>query len=117
MPEGLFDTRWLDEAMPDWPVMLRAGLPYGVVQLGGVAPLRFDADTPDLVLGEIVHREDASVLGTLREWGAVDLGLNASSSSVVSMILTVRRALSVPEPERRDLPVPSSSSGSDDSAR
>ncbi len=31
------------------------------------------ADTPDPVLGEIPHREDGSVLGTLREWGAVDL--------------------------------------------
>ncbi len=31
------------------------------------------ADTPDPVLGEIPHRDDGSVLGTLREWGAVDL--------------------------------------------
>ena len=31
------------------------------------------ADTPDPVLGEIPHREDGSVLGTLREWGAMDL--------------------------------------------
>jgi predicted amidohydrolase YtcJ len=31
------------------------------------------AETPDPLLGEIPHRDDGSVLGTLREWGAVDL--------------------------------------------
>ncbi|MGH3644875.1 MAG: amidohydrolase, partial [Mycobacterium sp.] len=31
------------------------------------------SDTPDPELGEIPRRDDGSVLGTLREWGAVDL--------------------------------------------
>jgi predicted amidohydrolase YtcJ len=31
------------------------------------------SDTPNPVLGEIPHRPDGSVLGTLREWGATDL--------------------------------------------
>jgi predicted amidohydrolase YtcJ len=78
-PEGLFDARWLDEAVPDRPVVLRAW-DYHTVWCNSEALRRcgIDADTPDPVLGEIVHREDGSVLGTLREWGAVDLVLNAA---------------------------------------
>jgi predicted amidohydrolase YtcJ len=78
-PEGLFDARWLDEAVPDRPVVLRAW-DYHTVWCNSEALRRsgIDADTPDPVLGEIVHREDGSVLGTLREWGAVDLALNAA---------------------------------------
>jgi hypothetical protein len=30
-------------------------------------------ETPERALGEIPHRDDGSVLGTMREWGAVDL--------------------------------------------
>ncbi|KUI39376.1 amidohydrolase [Mycobacterium sp. GA-2829] len=71
---GLFDARWLDAAVPDRPVMLRAW-DYHTVWCNSVALERagITADTPDPVLGEIPHREDGSVLGTLREWGAVDL--------------------------------------------
>lgn len=71
---GLFDARWLDEAVPDRPVVLRAW-DYHTVWCNTVALERagITADTPDPVLGEIPHREDGSVLGTLREWGAVDL--------------------------------------------
>jgi predicted amidohydrolase YtcJ len=78
-PEGLFDARWLDEAVPDRPVVLRAW-DYHTVWVNSEALRRcgIDADTPDPVLGEIVHRDDGSVLGTLREWGAVDLVLNAA---------------------------------------
>ncbi|MCV7227697.1 amidohydrolase [Mycolicibacterium komossense] len=78
-PGGLFDARWLDEAVPDRPVVLRAW-DYHTVWCNSEALRRcgIDADTPDPVLGEIVHREDGSVLGTLREWGAVDLALNAA---------------------------------------
>ncbi len=73
-PDGLFDARWLDEAVPDRPVMLRAW-DYHTVWCNSVALQRagITPDTPDPVLGEIPHREDGSVLGTLREWGAVDL--------------------------------------------
>ncbi len=73
-PGGLFDARWLDAAVPDRPVVLRAW-DYHTMWCNTVALERagITADTPDPVLGEIPHREDGSVLGTLREWGAMDL--------------------------------------------
>jgi len=73
-PDGLFDARWLDAAVPDRPVALRAW-DYHTMWCNSVALDRagITADTPDPVLGEIPHRDDGSVLGTLREWGAVDL--------------------------------------------
>lgn len=73
-PDGLFDARWLDEAVPDRPVVLRAW-DYHTVWCNSVALQRagITADTPDPQMGEIPHRADGSVLGTLREWGAVDL--------------------------------------------
>ena len=73
-PGGLFDARWLDAAVPDRPVVLRAW-DYHTAWCNSVALDRagITADTPDPVLGEIPRREDGSVLGTLREWGAVDL--------------------------------------------
>jgi predicted amidohydrolase YtcJ len=73
-PGGLFDARWLDAAVPDRPVVLRAW-DYHTVWCNSVALLRagITADTPDPELGEIPRREDGSPLGTLREWGAVDL--------------------------------------------
>ncbi|OBB59887.1 amidohydrolase [Mycobacterium sp. 852013-51886_SCH5428379] len=74
---GLFDARWLDAAVPDRPVVLRAW-DYHTVWCNSVALERagITSDTPDPVLGEIPHRADGSVLGTLREWGAVDLVMN-----------------------------------------
>ena len=73
-PDGLFDARWLDAAVPDRPVVLRAW-DYHTVWCNSVALERagLTPDTPDPVLGELPHRADGSVLGTLREWGAVDL--------------------------------------------
>ncbi|RZT18439.1 hypothetical protein EV589_2696 [Mycobacterium sp. BK558] len=73
-PGGLFDARWLDAAVPDRPVVLRAW-DYHTVWCNSVALERagITADTPDPVLGEIPRRDDGSVLGTLREWGATDL--------------------------------------------
>lgn len=76
-PGGLFDARWLDAAVADRPVVLRAW-DYHTVWCNTEALNRagITADTPDPVLGEIPHRDDGSVLGTLREWGAVDLVMN-----------------------------------------
>lgn len=73
-PGGLFDARWLDAAVSDRPVLLRAW-DYHTVWCNTVALERagITAGTPDPVLGEIPRRDDGSVLGTLREWGAVDL--------------------------------------------
>ncbi len=76
-PDGLFDARWLDAAVPDRPVVLRAW-DYHTLWVNSVALERagITPDTPDPVLGEIPHRPDGSVLGTLREWGATDLVMN-----------------------------------------
>src|SRR6476620_9135131 len=73
-PAGLFDARWLDAAVADRPIVLRAW-DYHTVWCNSVALERagITADTADPVLGEIPRREDGSPLGTLREWGAVDL--------------------------------------------
>ncbi|HKV21265.1 MAG TPA: amidohydrolase [Mycobacterium sp.] len=73
-PDGLFDARWLDAAVPDRPVVLRAW-DYHTVWCNSAALERagITADTPEPVLGEIPRRDDGSVLGTLREWGAMDL--------------------------------------------
>jgi predicted amidohydrolase YtcJ len=73
-PDGLFDARWLDAAVPDRPVVLRAW-DYHTMWCNSVALERagITADTQDPVLGEIPRRDDGSVLGTLREWGAMDL--------------------------------------------
>jgi predicted amidohydrolase YtcJ len=78
-PDGLFDARWLDAAVPDRPVALRAW-DYHTMWCNSAALERagITADTPDPVLGEIPHRDDGSVLGTLREWGAVDLLMAAA---------------------------------------
>lgn len=73
-PKGLFDARWLDAAVPDRPVVLRAA-DYHTIWCNSVALERasITADTLNPVLGEIPRRDDGSVLGTLREWGATDL--------------------------------------------
>ena len=77
--EGLFDARWLDEAVADRPVVLRAYDYHTVwvnsraLELAGI-----DASTPEPVLGEIPRRADGTPLGTLREWGAVDLVLDVA---------------------------------------
>jgi predicted amidohydrolase YtcJ len=71
---GLFDARWLDEAVSNRPVVLRAWDYHTVwcnskaLELAGI-----DADTPEPDLGEIPRRDDGTPLGVLREWGAIDL--------------------------------------------
>ncbi len=71
---GLFDARWLDEAVADRPVVLRAW-DYHTVWCNSraLALAGITAETPEPELGEIPRRDDGSPLGTLREWGAVDL--------------------------------------------
>lgn len=91
---GLFDARWLDEAVADRPVMLRAWDYHTVwcntraLELAGI-----DAETPDPVLGEIPRRTDGSPIGTLREWGAVDLVTAAAPARPVEeRLAALRRA-------------------------
>lgn len=73
-PEGMFDARWLDEAVPDRPVVLRAW-DYHTVWVNSEALRRahIDADTPEPPLGRIPRRPDGTPLGILQEPGAVDL--------------------------------------------
>ncbi len=74
-PSGLFDARWLDAAVPDRPVVLRAWDYHTVwVQQRCAASGRASPPTPRTrCSARFPRREDGSVLGTLREWGAVDL--------------------------------------------
>lgn len=73
-PHGLFDARWLDEAVPDRPVVLRAW-DYHTVWVNSEALRRasIDAGTPEPPLGRIPRRPDGSPLGTLQESGAIAL--------------------------------------------
>lgn len=91
---GEFDARWLDAAVPDRPVVLRAA-DYHTVWCN-TAALRaagIDASTPRPRLGQILRRTDGEPLGTLREWHAVDLVLDhAPSWSVADQVTALRRA-------------------------
>ncbi|MFI6603991.1 amidohydrolase [Nonomuraea sp. NPDC050536] len=77
VPGGEFDARWLDEVVPDRPVVLRA-YDYHTVWCNTPALERagIDPDTPDPRLGWIVRRADGTPMGTLREWHACDLVLD-----------------------------------------
>lgn len=92
-PGGLFDARWLDEAVADRPVVLRAA-DYHTAWCNSEALRRcgIGADTPDPELGEIPRRPDGSVLGTLREWGAVDLVLGQVPSDVEVSVAAIEAA-------------------------
>lgn len=70
-PRGEFDARWLDEIVPDRPVVLRA-MDYHTAWVNTRALERagITAETPQPADGEITRRADGSVMGTLREWGA-----------------------------------------------
>ncbi|GAA2883416.1 amidohydrolase [Streptosporangium fragile] len=73
-PDGMFDARWLDEAVDDRPVVLRAWDYHTVwCNSAALAKAGIDADTPDPPGGRIARRPDGSPLGTLIEWDAVDL--------------------------------------------
>ena len=71
---GLFDARWLDDACADRPVVLTSSDQHCIwantraLEIAGI-----DADCQPPPGGEIPHRSDGSVLGTLREWEAMEL--------------------------------------------
>lgn len=93
-PEGEFDARWLDAAVPDRPVVLRA-YDYHTVWCNTEALHRAGVTqtTPEPRLGWIVRRPDGSPLGTLREWHACDLVLDqVPSRSVDELVEALRRA-------------------------
>lgn len=68
VPGGSFHASWLDEIVPDRPVLLKATDHHTIwcnsaaLQLAGV-----DADTPDPDTGVIDRFEDGTPVGTLRE--------------------------------------------------
>ena len=74
VPGGDFDARWLDDVVPDRPVVLRAN-DYHTVWCNTAAlnAAGITSETPDPELGWIVRRPDGTPMGTLREWDAVDL--------------------------------------------
>jgi len=73
-PGGLFDARWLDEAVPDRPVYLEssdhhcAWVNSAALRLAGI-----DRTTTDPPAATVARRPDGEPLGTLVEWTAMDL--------------------------------------------
>ncbi|MDP5226609.1 MULTISPECIES: amidohydrolase [Arthrobacter] len=76
---GLFDAAWLDAVVPDRPVMLKAWDYHTVwVNSAALRAAGIDADTPDPDRGRIIRRADGTPLGTLQEYGALELVENAA---------------------------------------
>jgi predicted amidohydrolase YtcJ len=75
-PGGLFDARWLDEAVRDRPVVLQSA-DHHCVWANSEALRRagIDANSPDPPASTIARHPDGSPLGTLVEWTAMDLVL------------------------------------------
>ncbi|WP_060888231.1 amidohydrolase [Streptomyces caniscabiei] len=72
-PDGRFDARWLDDAVPDRPVVLRT-MDHHTAWVNSEALRRagYTTGTPDPAGGEILRRDgSAEPLGTLREFGAL----------------------------------------------
>ncbi|MGA5699721.1 amidohydrolase [Peterkaempfera bronchialis] len=78
-PDGLFDARWLDEAVPDRPVALRAW-DYHTLWCNTEAMRRagLDDSVQDSARGRFARRPDGTLLGTMVEWDAVDAVLDAA---------------------------------------
>jgi len=92
-PDGAFDARWLDEAVADRPVLLRASNYHSVwcnseaLRRAGVT-----AGSADPVSGRILRRADGSPLGTLLEWGACALVLGLISQRATEDIVRAAHA-------------------------
>lgn len=70
--DGLFDARWLD--VIDRPVVLNCQDYHTYwVNSAALRAAGIDSSTPEPPLGRIVRRDDGSPLGTLQEYGAIDL--------------------------------------------
>ncbi|MFZ4505252.1 MAG: amidohydrolase family protein, partial [Microbacteriaceae bacterium] len=72
IPGGLFDATWLDSI--DRPVVLNAW-DYHTVWVNSEALRRagITSETPEPELGRIIRRPDGTPMGTLQEYGAIDL--------------------------------------------
>lgn len=88
-PDGNFDAAWLDEAVADRPVVLRA-YDYHTLWCNSEALRRahITAETPEPRLGRIERRADGTPLGTLREWHACDLMLEVAPPSDPEALVT-----------------------------
>lgn len=76
---GNFDATWLDAAVSDRPVILRASDYHTLwCNTEALKRARITAETPNPRLGRIERRVDGSPLGTLREWHACDLMLDVA---------------------------------------
>lgn len=73
-PKGEFQATWLDAAVSDRPVVLRA-LDYHTAWLNTAALnwAGINSNTAEPHLGEIPRDGEGHPIGTLREWGAWDL--------------------------------------------
>ena len=73
-PGGVFEAAWLDAVVADRPVMLEASdhhcawLNTEALRRAGIT-----AETPDPPASTIPRHADGTPIGTLVEWGAVDL--------------------------------------------
>ena len=74
LPGGIGEAAWLDRACPDRPVAL-ASSDHHVAWVNGKALVAagITASTPEPERGTIVRRGDGDPVGTLQEWGAIDL--------------------------------------------
>jgi predicted amidohydrolase YtcJ len=73
-PGGLFDARWLDAAVPDRPIYLESADHHSAwVNTAAMRAAGLDADTPEPASSRLPRREEGQLLGTLVEWGAMDL--------------------------------------------
>ena len=88
-PDGNFDAAWLDEAVADRPVVLRA-YDYHTLWCNSEALRRahITAETPEPRLGRIERRADGTPLGTLREWHACDLMLDVAPPTDPEALVT-----------------------------
>ncbi|PSR34561.1 MAG: amidohydrolase [Sulfobacillus benefaciens] len=72
--DGVFHAKWLDNVMPNRPVVLRATDYHTLwVNSMALAKVGINRATPEPKLGEIVRDAHGNPIGTLREWGAVNL--------------------------------------------
>ncbi len=87
-PEGRFHASWLDEVVPDRPVLLHANDHHTVwCNSEALRRAKVTAETPDPRLGRIERRDDVAPygtpLGTMREWHAVALITDAAPERTI----------------------------------
>ena len=94
VPGGMFDARWLDDAVAERPVVLQSTDHHCAwVNSEALRRAGIDAATPDPPAGSVGRRPDGSPLGTLIEWTAINLVLrHAPRPSAADKELAVERS-------------------------